>query len=177
MFLTDMPSFTRGQPLSASEFLHFAFDYIPPALRQEIYKAFYIGFHTIFKAVSQVLKTPGIPTPEAVMAAGLELDPGAVNFYLGKGGKVEYVLDAIVDTAREQSSLGDGTFEETFDYDEGDSEEDGAGRIGYRELRACRNDLEFGIVRWSVGLRGPSGPYEDEEVEMDVDDFDDSDLE
>ena len=30
---------------------------------------------------------------------------------------MEYVLDATVDTGREQSYLWDGTFEDTFDYE------------------------------------------------------------
>jgi hypothetical protein len=111
------------------------------------------------------------------MATAMVLNAGAVIFYLRKGGKVEYVLDAIVDIAREQSPFGDGTFEETFDCDEEDDlqqEEEGDGgggarELAYRELKACRNDLEFGIVRWNVGLRGPLGPYEEEEDGMDID--------
>lgn len=171
MLLMEVSSFTRGQPLTAFELMHFTLDYLPPTLRQRIFKTFYIGFCTIFEGVSHVLKrTPGgIPTPQAVLEAALDLNAGAVHFYLGKGGKVEYVLEAILDIAREQSSLGDGTFEETFDCDE--EEEEVGRRLGYRELRACRNDLEFGVVRWSIGLRGPSGPYEEEDG-MDVDDSD-----
>ena len=173
MLRWDLAFFNPRQPLSGSDlFFHPALDYIPSALRQEIYKTFYIGFYTIFDAISHVLKTPGIPTPQAVMAAALQLNGKAVQFYLGKGGKVEYVLDATVDTAREQSSLGDGTFEEMFDYDE---EREGGERLGYRKLVVCENDLKFGVVRWGVGLgefeRGPY--YEDREEEgMDVDDSD-----
>ena len=178
MLLMELPLFTRGKPLSASELLYSSIDYVPPPLRQQIYKTFYIGFCTIFEAISLVLETPasGIPTPEAVMAAALELKASAVQFYLGKGGKVEYVLDAVIDIAREQSNLGDGTFEDTFDRDEG--EEEGGIRHRYRELEACRNDLEFGIVRWNVGLRGTGGPYYEKEEEdgMDLDEDDDSDL-
>ena len=173
MLRMDVPAFTRGQPLSSSDLTLFSLDYIPLALRQNIYKTFYIGYQTIFEATSYVLKSLSIPTPQAVLNAALELNSSAVLFYLGKGGKVEYVLDAIVATAREQSSLGDGTFEETFDCDEGDL--GGEERLGYRELGACRNDLEFGIVRWNVGLGGGRlGPYEEEWDGMDLDD-DDSD--
>ena len=116
----EIPSFTRGKPLYSSEFLHYAFDYISLAVRREIYKTFYIGFDTFFEAVSNVLETTcGVPTPQAVMAAARELNTSAVQFYLRKRGRVEYVLDAIVGRAKEQSSLGDGTFEEAFDCDEG----------------------------------------------------------
>ena len=156
----EIPSFTRGKPLYSSEFLHHAFDYIPLAPRQEIYKTFYIGFYNFFKAVSNVLDTTcGVPTPQAVMAATWELNVSAVQFYLRKGGRVENVLDAVVGRAREQSNLGDGTFEETFDCDEGDFREEREGRLAYRDLGACRNDLEFGVVRRKVGVGGSWGPY------------------
>jgi hypothetical protein len=168
MLRYEVSSFKPRQPLSTSEIFLSALDYIPPAFRQEIYKTFYIGFYTIFQAIAHVLKTPGISTPQAVMAAALELNPSAVQFYLAKGGKVEYVLDATVDTAREQSNIGDGTFEDTFDIDEGDL--DGEGQLGYRKLKVCRNDLEFGIVRWGVGIAGVVwGPYYEEPEGMDVD--------
>ena len=43
-------------------------------------------------------------------------------------------------------------------------------------FRSCRNDLEFGVVRWSVGIGGQWGPYEEDgEYGMDLDDEDDSD--
>ena len=177
----EVPAFTRGQPLSASDLTLFALDYIPLSLRQKIYKTFYIGYHTIVEAISHVLKSDRIPTPQAVLDAAFELNAGAVQFYLRKGGKVEYVLDAIVSTAREQSNLGDGTFEDTFDCDDDDEGDlgggGGGGGLGYRDLSACRNDLEFGVVRWSVGIGGQWGPYyeEDGEYGMDLDDEDDSD--
>lgn len=182
MLRMELSSFKPREPLSASDLMYSTLDYIPPALRQEIYMTFYIGFFTIFDAIAYVLKTPGISTPQAVMAAALELNARAVQFYLAKGGKVEYVLDATVDIAREQSSLGDGTFEETFDCDEGpgDSKEDD-GELRYRELGVCGNDLEFGIVRRGLGI-GPGagagvrwGPYYegmDVEEGMDVDEYD-----
>jgi hypothetical protein len=171
MLLMDIPPFTRGEPLSASQFItQFQFDYILLALHQEIYKTFYIGYATMFEAIAHIFKTPSVPTSEAVLFAALGINAGAVQFYLGKGGKVEYALDAVVDTAREQSTLGDGTFEETFDIEEGDL--GGGDRLGYRELGACRNDLEFGIVKWNVGLQGRWGPYEEDDDGMDLDEDD-----
>jgi hypothetical protein len=166
----DLDSFQPHQPLSASSLVHSSLDYIPPTVRRVIYKTFYIGFFTIFDAIAHVLKTPnGIPTPPAVMQAAMDIHASAVQFYLGKGGRVEYVLDGTVDIAREQSSVGDGTFEETFDCDAG---EDGK-PLGFKELERCANDLEFAGVRLGVGLRESVGwgPYVDREG-MD----DDSDL-
>ena len=109
----------------------------------------------------------------------MDINAGAVQFYFDKGGRVEYVLDATVDVAREQSSLGDGTFEDTFDHDAG---EDGK-PLGYKELERCANDLEFGGVRlgFGIGVGLGWGPYvdreerEEEEEGMDVDEYDDSD--
>jgi len=95
---------------------------------------------------------------------------------MAKGGKVEYVLDATVNVAREQSNLGDGTFEETFEYDESDEEGE---EPGYTALEKCLNDLEFGIVRRKIGLVAGVrwGSYEDREEDewMDLDEDDDDD--
>ena len=110
----------------------------------------------------------------------MDINLSAVNFYLGKGGRIEYVLDATVDIAREQSSLGDGNFEDIFDRDAGADGEP----LGYRELARCANDLEFGGVRLGVGIGNSGcvwGPYvdreewEEEEGGMEVDEYDDSD--
>lgn len=43
---------------------------------------------------------------------------GAVQFYLDKGRKVEYVFGAMVDVARGESCLKDRMFENTPDHDE-----------------------------------------------------------
>jgi len=171
----EIDVFKPRQPLPASELLFSTLDYVPPTIRHEIYKTFYIGFYTIFDAIAEILKTPGIPTPQAVIAVALVLNTSAVQFYLNKGGEVEHVLDATVNIAKEQSNLGDGTFEETFDVDE----EEDVGGLGYRKLERCANDLEFASVRLGVGIgEGFNGPYLDEEEEreegmdVDVDEYD-----
>ena len=172
----ELDSFKPRQPLSAAELLHPALEYLPPALQHEIYKTFYIGFSTIFDAIAQVLKARGgIPTPLAVIQAAMDIEPSAVQFYLRKGGKVEYVLDATVNNAREESCLGDGTFEDTFDHEGGEG-----GELGYRKLAKCANDLEFGAVRLGVGIGegvvwGPYIDRDEEEEDMDVDEYDGSD--
>ncbi|KIM37641.1 hypothetical protein M413DRAFT_448426 [Hebeloma cylindrosporum] len=94
-------------------------------------------------------------------------DAGAVQFYLSKGGKVVYVLDAAMEISWEQSNLGDWT----FDHDE--SDEGGE----YMALVRCFNDLEFGLVRRKIGLSpgGMWGPYQDREkdegVEVDEEEY------
>ncbi|KAF8879191.1 hypothetical protein CPB84DRAFT_1793501 [Gymnopilus junonius] len=200
MLKTDMDAFTSPhRPVSYLEIIHSTFDYIPPAIRKEIYESFYVGVYTIFYAICQVLETPSttlststsaspstsdsvqgppsstapmsmptpnanatLPTPQTILSKALELDAGAVSFYLSKGGKVEFTLDAVLDMAREQSVLGDGTFEETFDVEEG-----GGGDIlrddGYTHLPKCANDLRFGGVRQHVGVAGGRDEMEDED--------------
>ena len=65
------------------------------------------------------------------------------------------MLDVVVVVARGESGFGDGTFEDTFDCEEG-------GSLGIGNWR-CTNDLEFGGVSWR--------PYLDkqEEDKMNVD--------
>ncbi|KIM47235.1 hypothetical protein M413DRAFT_440719 [Hebeloma cylindrosporum] len=174
--------FQPRQPLSASELFNPVLFYLPKPLQRGIYKTFYIGFYTLFDGMAQILRTPNaIPTPQAVITAAFNINPSAVQFYLRKGGKVEYVLDALVDIAKQQSSLGDGTFGDTFDVEEA---EDAEHRLGYRKLVVCANDLEFGLVRLGVGLTmggrwGPFGSLWEREMgmgmEMDVDGDSDSD--
>ena len=150
MLRVNLSTFKPCQPLSASELLHSALDYIPSTVRRQN-KTFYTGVSAIFDAIVQILKTPGIPTPQAVVAVALVLNAEAVQFYLDKGGKVEYVLDAMVDVARGESPLGDGTFEE----DEGV-------KIGHRRLERCVNDIEFGCVRLGIGIgEAEWGPFVD----------------
>ena len=48
------------------------------------------------------------------------------------------MLDAVVVVVRGESGFGDGTFEDTFDREEG-------GSLGIGNWR-CTNDLEFGGV-------------------------------
>jgi hypothetical protein len=121
----DIDRFTSHHPFS-SELLHSTLDYLPPTLQHEICKTFYIGLHTNFRAAYLILETPGhIPTSRMTLVLATALEGRAVQFYLGESGEAEYVLDAVVDYAKEESSLGDGTFEETFDCEdeawEGDS--------------------------------------------------------
>ena len=166
MLRMDLSTFKPQHPLSTSNLFHPALEYIPPNLRRQT-KSFYIGVSALLDAIAHVLKTPsGIPTPEAVITVAMNINPGAVQVYLGKGGKVEYVLDAVVDVAKGESGLGDGTFEDTFDYEEVDGQEDGE-PARYKKLEKCANDLEFEDVRFGVGIGGSEGggwgPYLDRE--------------
>jgi hypothetical protein len=172
----EVDQFTSHHPLSSFELLHSPLDYLLPFLQREIYKTFYIGVYTIFRAVYLILETPDrVPTPQATLALATALEGRAAQFYLGKGGRAECVLDAVVDCAKQESSLGDGMFEETFDCEDEAWEGDNIEEKGYTKLVMCANDLEFGIVRRMVGLRRDiCGPYyeDSEHVEMDFNEDD-----
>ncbi|KDR66028.1 hypothetical protein GALMADRAFT_259860 [Galerina marginata CBS 339.88] len=178
----EIDYFKPRQPRSPSSLLCCGLDYIPPPIRREVYKSFYLGLYTVFLAIYDILERPGsVLTPKAVLAEALTLDAGCVQFFLNKGGRMEHVLDATVHMAREQSSLGDGTFEETFDVDP-DADSEGEGGDCVREFRAmprCANDLAFEVVRSHVGLSAGVqwGPYQERQDEdgMDVDEDSDSD--
>ncbi|KAF8879186.1 hypothetical protein CPB84DRAFT_1828452 [Gymnopilus junonius] len=169
MLRDDVDAFKSPRPVSYSDLMHSAFEYIPPAIRREICKTFYVGVYTIFDAIRLVPHpphpphppqqdlhpiTPPIPFPPIPFPSffgpswtsstaptglllpsspstststststpiipfrsffALLLNPRAVSFYLEKGGRVEYILDATLGMAREQSVLGDGTFEGAF---------------------------------------------------------------
>ena len=172
----DTSQFKSRHPLPFSEMFHAAFEYIPPSARCEVYKTYYIGFSTVLDAIHQILDAPGsqrIPTPQEVYSMALCLDARAVQFFIGKGGMMEYAIDATVDLAKDQSSLGDGTFEETFDEDF----DTGAGYTGYATLPKCSNDLEFDVAKRKLGLLPGKkwGPYNNsfEDEGMDTDDDDD----
>jgi len=179
----ELSSFKPRQPLSISKVLHSALDYIldyiASTVRCELYKTFYIGFYTIFDAISHLLKVlGGIPTHQAVMQAAM-INASAVHFYLGKGVGWS-LLDSTVDIAREQSCLGDGMFEDMFDHEEGEA----GGELGYRKLVRYMNDFGFGGDGLGVGIGDLKGgvwrPYSereewDEEDRMDVDTYDDGD--
>ncbi|CAA7262592.1 unnamed protein product [Cyclocybe aegerita] len=139
MLHMDIYLFKSNLPVTAVELLHVALDYIPPTVRRQIHKTFYIGFYTIF-----------------LLAEALALDARAVQFYMGKGGRVEYALDVTMDIAKKESVLGDGSFKETFDRNEAEGEEGEERRnIGLGEL-VC----------------GPYMDSDEDEDGMDVDDWD-----
>ncbi|KAF8181840.1 hypothetical protein BJ912DRAFT_979312, partial [Pholiota molesta] len=81
----------------------------------------------------------GMPTPAPVLAQGLGGDARNVNFYINKGGRVEYALDAIIHAAKEQSVLGDGSFDKLWDNP--DDTRDG----GMVNMPKCANDLAFSL--------------------------------
>ncbi|KAF9245245.1 hypothetical protein BU15DRAFT_41028 [Melanogaster broomeanus] len=175
--MTEHPAFRPREvltPLEAST--EMSLDYIPRHLFPNLYKTFFKGYVTVFQAVSAVLGRSGpqrgnannylstcIPTPMAVLTTQ------AVNFYLQKGGRVEYALDAITHRSKDMSPLGDGEFDSIWDEVSADPEDDegGVGQL-WRSLPRCDNDLEFDLVRRKLGLNPDAtwGPYYLEEEQI-----------
>jgi hypothetical protein len=148
----EFSSFKPRQLLSASELLHSALDYITPTSDAKSTKPSISGFSPSSTPSLMSSKSPGgILKPQTVMQAAMDINVSMVHFYLGKG--VEYVFEATADIAREQSSVGDGMIEDTFDHEEGEERVE----LGCRKLVRCANDLKSGSVRLGVGVGNADG--------------------
>lgn len=130
--------------------------YIPKQLWPQMYKTFILGYGGVMKAIAQLLARadPVLPTEAAVRG---ELQNGqieweyvrAAQFYFQKGGRVEYALDAVLDSAKNNFDL-EGTDLDIYADDE-----------KYLKTPPCDNDREFDIVRKKMGLDPVHGwgPY------------------
>ncbi|KIJ65696.1 hypothetical protein HYDPIDRAFT_131072 [Hydnomerulius pinastri MD-312] len=184
MLRMGLPSFRPREVLSAADIvLTPAMAYIPRELLTNLYQTFYKGYIAVFKGISSTLQvrshgqsTSPIPVHTAVRIALLG-DP-AVDFYLQKGGRIEFALDAVTHGAKEQSPLGDGEFDALWEDDTDES-----GRL-WNSLPKCRNDLEFDLVRRQLGLDptvrwGPYSLHDNRDLggvdQLDSDDDDDDD--
>ncbi|KAK0499412.1 ankyrin repeat family protein [Armillaria luteobubalina] len=147
----DLDHFTRGEALDASEEMIGCgtTDYLPPALQRRMFKSFYMGFTTIFEVISNIMKNDS-QIPKLQDMQNDAISEWGTSFYFSKGGRVEYALDAVTNSAKAQSRLGDETFYETFGEDE-----------DFNRLPECTNDDEFEMVRVMLGLnpRESWGPY------------------
>lgn len=169
----SLEDFESREPRGESVLFDVFHAYLPLSLRSSLYKTCYSGYINVFRVVGHMFKT-GMPSADAIDMELLRMkrslgtvpmeffDSRTIQFYTQKGGKVEYVLDAITDSCRQQSSeAGDGSFDELV---EEDWNEDGPSEwvLSWRRLPKCANDGEFDLVRWMLGLdpRVPWGPYE-----------------
>lgn len=167
----DLDCFKPNMSLSAHEIP--SLNYLPLALRNQLHKPFYQGYRSIFSVIAHILRDAanGVPTPARVLSQALRSEP-SVNFYFSEGGRVEYALDAILDSATEHSALSDGIFEALWDNpDVSDGE--------FVDMPKCANDLAFMLVRKKLGVdpRIAKGPYYHEDVEMLEEDSDEEENE
>lgn len=178
--MMDSMQFVPRQPLPKEEF-DLALDFIPPEMWLHVYKTFYLGYHAVFKAISRVVHRQSspirlpIPTTSVVLTELVDtvrngtshyFDAQAVDFFLNKGGKVDWALDCVVHAMEEQEE--DGSFSEMWDDPEYGSDE-------WRTLPHCANDLEFRLVREMIGLSKGKvwGPYYQSTGDDGMDDEDD----
>ncbi|KAG6916021.1 hypothetical protein DXG01_008790 [Tephrocybe rancida] len=126
-------------------------DYIPENLYPSFYKTFYVGYQSIFHVIDVFLAQTDFPLSVKAVTE-IAIKQNGVDFYFGKGGKVEYAFDALTDGAKAQSPLGDGYFDWIFEEVE-----------VYTSLPVCSNDLKFDLVRQRLGLTRDVcwGPYND----------------
>lgn len=177
MMNNAIPEFHRGRlHENPDELCDNAADYLPLHLRPFMFKTFmfktfYKGYQAIFESIYEYLPQTDLPLVLEVMPALLSHNTD-VQFYIRKGGKYAYAMDAVTAVVKERSPLGDGTFDETW----GDENVMGT---DYTGLPRCDNDLEFDLVRRMVGLnpRLQWGPYY-QPVSQDglPFDFDDNDM-
>ncbi|PPQ99882.1 hypothetical protein CVT26_009329 [Gymnopilus dilepis] len=147
----DLYLFKESRTLSAStNFLDAAFDYLPPSLTRQISST---PSSTLSTRSSLKRKSPSLPTSCLLSIAHAE-NPNAIELFLAKGHKVEHVLDCVVDTAREECPLGEGSLGEVFCGEEFDEMVDGPGAA------VDWDGPRFESVRRMLGIAGGKwGPY------------------
>ncbi|KAF7289340.1 Ankyrin repeat family protein [Mycena indigotica] len=139
--------FTQGKPGDLTQLYYLHSDYIPPTFQSNFYLSFYEGYCNVFRAIYELLES----TDEILSVETVERRLPGTSYYLRKGGRIEFVLDAITNTAYEASALRDNEHEEIFGEDE-----------GWTALPTCANDLDFQLVRTVLGLIPGKrwGPYQ-----------------
>ncbi len=139
-------------------------------------KGFYRDYVAVVRAIAAVLRKPGSAGVPTAANVETELFGRAWNFF-GKGGKVEHAMDYVLHSAMEQSSLGDGTWD---DLQEECAADGSRGPAAYAAMPRCDNDLEFACVAGRLALgtldryRSGGGVFDDSESddEMDEDEED-----
>merc|ERR1712039_224101 len=90
---------------------HWGSERLPPALRGKVFKAFVKGMMEVMAVVKALLERGRAPTTATVSEVlfatraplgkelGLCLNRHMVSHFFGKGGRVEHILQALVDEA------------------------------------------------------------------------------
>ncbi|DBA89842.1 TPA: hypothetical protein ACH3X2_004706 [Trebouxia sp. C0005] len=154
------------------------FEYVPLPLRERVSKSFAIGWHATLDIIAKLLEAKLLPMATAVKATAKLpslrptaqcCHPKAARFFLQKGGRVEYALDAILSHSRvEHEVVGNGDMCENDEFLKRNA-----------ALPFCENDTDYNMVKRLLCNDGlePSGPYgvmlddyADAESESDADD-------
>ena len=93
---------------------------IPRRFRTEMVKSFAYGFHNCLHAVSMCLESRKAPRIQNVMhilreGVSLKFDSNNTDYYFSKGGKIEYILSALLRMSEEEhETRGNGAFIKLF---------------------------------------------------------------
>ncbi|CAL1705669.1 unnamed protein product [Somion occarium] len=143
------PLFRRnGMPEPAQDYI--GMYHIPQSLRRTMTNATFDAYRLLVASVNILLSRNTIPTPEAMITHS---QGDAARHFTECGGNVESALNLVIDTAKDQSVLGDSEWDDSI----ADSDDDVIKE--WNELPKCANDLDFGLVRARLGLSSVStGP-------------------
>ena len=116
------------------------------AQNRGVTRPLYVGYTAIVMVIAKLLKQSG----EAGVPSASNIDAmlGRISrhtkVFFEKGGRVNDAINFIVHSAKDQSSLGDGT------WDQVRAEEAGVGVEEVNKLPRCANDVDFTLIE--VGL-------------------------
>jgi len=144
---TDINSFKDGEP----GLCYWGCEFFPKALRGGVFKAFVRGMIEIVDLIAAIFKLERLPTESAITRIlspwgsatslslghefGLRINRHTVSHFFSKGGRVEFVIQAIIE---ESMSL----------YDEQDGLEDSlSGWPEYHTLPSNELDGDFNAIR------------------------------
>lgn len=136
-----------------------AMHYIPLDFQEKMTVSFYKAYILVIEAMHQVLMREAadascIPTADAITAQ-LESSDADATAYFDAGGKMTFVLEALVDRAYEKSPEGP-EHRRKPDLQEEEREFE----LQTEELPRCVHDLDFTLVRTKLGLPAQgTGPH------------------
>lgn len=130
-----------------------------------ITKALYQDYITVVRAIATALDRPrlaGVPTAVKVETELV----GREGRFFGKGGKIERAMDYVLHAAMEQSSRGDGTWDDIQRETAAATDPD---TVAYAAIPTRDNDLAFADVaeRLALGIVGRSRKSEGLDGELD----------
>ncbi|THG94111.1 hypothetical protein EW026_g7295 [Hermanssonia centrifuga] len=197
--LEDLDDLPDGEAIpewcvAANASLH----YIPLDLADKITPAFYRGYALVLETILQMLLLESekakltLPTLTGVFtqideilastepdsdgpkrSPSEEADAQAIRAFFAGGGKIEFGLEAVVDRALEKSPEG-SEYRRKAEYQQEEAEFEKE----VQALPSCAHDLDFDLVRKSIGLVAEkTGPHwfflTDDEEDDDEDEDDD----
>jgi hypothetical protein len=106
--------FVNNEPMSRDDVEVSGFDHVPCEVTgDEVFKSFAEGFAQCLAAMRNVLDSGKLPVPQLVvheLRSHSSFDARYTSHYFDRGGKVEFVIDAVLAAAK--SACEDGSYEE-----------------------------------------------------------------